>query len=147
MVQCGAHSRRPDDTDPASWDLRVNGDRLAIDALRARCRPVVATLDCTGGWWSEQSWDAIALSALLPANSGRSVRVESATGYARHFPIGDIDDIYLAVGYAGESLRPGHGAPVRLVVPGRRGPEWIKWVTRIDVSDRFAWMQLPLPVS
>lgn len=141
------NDRRPADTDPATWDLRVDGDPLSIDALRDRCRPVVATLDCTGGWWSEQSWDAVALSELLPGDIGRSVRIESATGYARSFPISDLDDLHLAVGYAGAPLRPGHGAPVRLVVPGRRGPEWIKWVTRVDVSDRPAWMQPPLPLT
>jgi DMSO/TMAO reductase YedYZ molybdopterin-dependent catalytic subunit len=141
------NDRRPRDTDPTTWDLRVDGERIGIDDLRRRCRPVVAVLDCTGGWWSEQTWDAVPLSALMGAAPGRSVRVESATGYARHFPIGDLDALHLAVGYGGEPLRPGHGAPVRLVVPGRRGPEWIKWVTRVERSDRFPWMQPPLPLS
>ena len=141
------NDRRPRATDPASWDLRVGGERIAIEALRRRCAPVIATLDCTGGWWSEQSWDAVPLAALIGSHTGRSVRVESATGYARHFPLDDLAAIHLAVGYDGEPLRPGHGAPVRLVVPGRRGPEWIKWVTRVDVSDRSPWMQPPLPLS
>jgi hypothetical protein len=141
------NDRRPEDTEASTWDLRVDGERIAIEALRRRCRPVVATLDCTGGWWSEQSWDAVALADLMGSGSWRSVRVESTTGYARHFPIGDLGALHLAVGYGGEPLRPGHGAPVRLVVPGRRGPEWIKWVTRVEGSDRFAWMQLPLPLS
>lgn len=141
------NDRRPRDTDRATWDLRVDGERISVESLQSRCEPILATLDCTGGWWSEQSWDAVPLSALLGADTGRSVRVESATGYARHFPIDDLGALYLAVGYGGEPLRPGHGAPVRLVVPGRRGPEWIKWVSRVDASDRFSWMQLPLPPS
>jgi len=29
----------------------------------------------------------------------------------------------------------GHGAPVRLVAPGRRGFIWVKWVTRIELHD------------
>ena len=139
--------RRPTDTEADTWDLRIADAPVGIDALRARSRPVVATLDCTGGWWSEQSWDAVALSELMPATAGRSVRVQSATGYARHFPIDDVEGLYLAVGYGGEPLRSGHGAPVRLVVPGRRGPEWIKWVTRVDVSDRPSWLQPPLPLT
>lgn len=141
------NDRRPADTDPATWQLLVDGTPIGIDSLRTRSRPVIATLDCTGGWWSEQIWDAVALSDLIPEPSGRSVRVASITGYGRHFPVGDLDDLYLAVGYAGDPLRPGHGAPVRLVVPGRRGPEWIKWVTAVELSDRPSWMQSPLPLS
>lgn len=138
---------RPRDTAPETWGLRIVDEPVSIDTLRSRSRPVVAKLDCTGGWWSEQSWDAVALSELMPSDAGRSVRVESATGYTRHFPIDDIGRLYLAVGYGDEPLRPGHGAPVRLVVPGRRGPEWIKWVTRVDISDRPSWLQPPLPLT
>lgn len=141
------NDRRPDETDATRWELAVDGAPITIASLRSASRPVAAILDCTGGWWSEQSWDAVALSELFTEPSGRSVRVESATGYARHFPIGHLDDLYLAVGYGGEPLRPGHGAPVRLVVPGRRGPEWVKWVVRVETSDRPAWLQTPLPLT
>jgi Oxidoreductase molybdopterin binding domain len=141
------NDRAPADTDAAGWNLVVNGERVEVDAVRSLARPVVATLDCTGGWWSEQVWDAVPLSDLITEPFGRSVRVESITGYGRHFPRGDLADIYLAVGYSGEPLRRGHGAPVRLVVPGRRGPEWIKWVTTIECSDRPSWLQPPLPLS
>ncbi|HJR25922.1 MAG TPA: molybdopterin-dependent oxidoreductase [Acidimicrobiales bacterium] len=138
---------RPEDTRAAAWDLRVQGHAVAIAELWDRATPVVATLDCTGGWWSEQSWDGVPLSALMGRAHGRSVRVRSATGYARHFPLGDLDRLYLAVGYEGRPLRPGHGAPVRLVVPGRRGFEWVKWVTSVDDDDRPSWLQPPLPVT
>ena len=33
--------------------------------------PVVARLDCTGGWWSEQSWDAVPLRSLACSVSGK----------------------------------------------------------------------------
>ncbi len=139
--------RRPADVEPRAWDLRVEGRSVTIDELWERYRPVVATLDCTGGWCSEQSWDAVPLDELLNDPRGRSVCIRSHTGYNRLFPIGDVAALHLAVGYGGEPLRAGHGAPVRLVVPGRRGPEWIKWVTRVDCDDRPAWLQPPLPLS
>jgi len=139
--------RRPADTGAAGWPLVVAGETVTVAALRARARPVVATLDCTGGWWSEQSWDAVPLADLLPDRRGRSVEVTSRTGYSRLFGLDALDDVYLAVGYGGEPLRPGHGAPVRLVVPGRRGPWWVKWVTAVEPSDRPPGWQPPLPLT
>ena len=138
---------RPASTDPATWPLVIDGHRVSIESLRVRARPLVATLDCTGGWWSEQTWDAVPLSGLIDAREGRSIRVRSATGYDRYFAPGEIASIYLAVGYGGKPLRPGHGAPVRLVVPGRRGPWWVKWVVSIEASERPPWLQSPLPLA
>jgi hypothetical protein len=141
------NDRRPARTDAAGWSLVVAGEPLPIDELWERARPVVATLDCTGGWWSEQAWDAVSLGELLPDPSGRSIRVRSATGYARWFAHDALDRVHLAVGYGGEPLRAGHGAPVRLVVPGRRGPWWVKWVTSVEPDDRPSWLQAPLPLT
>ena len=141
------NDRRPEQTDAESWPLVVDGRPTTIASLRARARPVIATLDCTGGWWSEQSWDAVALGELIPAPSGRSIRVASRTGYDRLFAHGALDDVYLAIGYNGEPLRAGHGAPVRLIAPGRRGPWWVKWVTRVEPDDRPPWLQSPLPLT
>jgi hypothetical protein len=41
----------------------------------------------------------------------------------------------------------GHGAPVRLLAPGRRGPWWVKWVRSVDLVDRPWWLQLPFPLD
>lgn len=141
------NDRRPSTTDAVSWPLVIGGTPITVESLWAKARPVVATLDCTGGWWSEQAWDAVALSELLVDLRGRSVRVASRTGYERYFGLNDLDDLHLAVGYGGQPLLPGHGAPVRLIVPGRRGPWWVKWVTSVAASDRPTWLQPPLPLT
>jgi hypothetical protein len=137
----------PASMDPEDWSLVVAGRRVTVASLRSQARPVVARLDCTGGWWSEQSWDAVPLSDLIGDPLGRSLRVRSATGYDRFFARHGLDDLYLAVGYEGESLQARHGAPVRLVVPGRRGYWWVKWVTSVEPDHRPAWLQLPLPLA
>ncbi len=109
---------------------------------------MVARLDCTGGWFADQNWDAVALDELLPSAAtatGRGIMVTSSTGYRRLFPLADAAELLLAVGYDGRRLRRGHGAPVRLVAPNRRGPQWVKWVIEVSVVDRPSWLQLPLP--
>lgn len=140
--------RVPADTSPGAWDLTIGGAVVAVDELWALSQPVVARLDCTGGWFADQNWDAVALAELLPppsATSGRSIMVTSRTGYRRLFPLPDAAELFLAVGYAGRPLRRGHGAPVRLVAPNRRGPQWVKWVVDVSIVDRPPWLQLPLP--
>ena len=133
---------------PASdWDLTVAGEPVALDDIRTRTRPVQADLDCTGGWWSRQSWDAVPLIELMPELDQPTLEIISLTGYSRLFPARDAPNLYLAVGYNGELLRRGHGAPVRLVAPGRRGFWWVKWVSRVDPVDRPWWLQLPFPLE
>ncbi len=140
-----------DDTAPEivddSWPLQVAGVPMTIAALRERVSSVEATLDCTGGWYSTQRWDAISLAELLGPVTQRSLMVTSATGFRRLVPASEADRIYLAVGYDGRPLRRGHGAPARLVVPGRRGPWWVKWVVSVEPDDRPSWLQLPFPAT
>ncbi len=130
-----------------TWDLRIEGESVDLAALAARTEPLVAWLDCTDGWRSQQRWDVVSLESVLSDSPGRSVKVTSSTGYSRLFARSDANDVFLCFGYDGDPLRRGHGAPVRVVAPNRRGPWWIKWVVDIELTDRRAWLQLPLPAS
>ena len=133
---------------PASdWQLTVAGQTVPLDDLHERAAPVQADLDCTGGWWSRQSWDAVPLAELMSPADAPTLEVTSLTGYSRLFPARDAASLYLAVGYNGEPLRRGHGAPVRLVAPGRRGFWWVKWVSRVEPINRPWWLQLPFPLE
>ena len=53
----------------------------------------------------------------------------------------------LATRMAGAPLDAGHGYPVRLVVPGERGFNWVKWVVAIEVDDQPWWWQPPFPLQ
>jgi DMSO/TMAO reductase YedYZ molybdopterin-dependent catalytic subunit len=136
-----ADSPRP--LNEASYRLELRGLvarplRLPLAELRAGDR-LVATLDCTGGFYSRQRWSGVSLARLLdragPLPAASHVRVISYTGYRWSFELRDARVLLLATGVGGEALSHEHGAPVRLVAPGRRGFEWVKWVVRVELHD------------
>ncbi|MGY1603740.1 molybdopterin-dependent oxidoreductase [Geodermatophilus sp. SYSU D00815] len=139
---------------PADALVVVRGDRRVRVPVRALDRGdrVRAVLDCTGGWYAVQDWSGVRLDRLLAdvvgdLPDGGSVDVVSVTGYRRRLPLSDAGALLLATSAAGEPLSAGHGAPVRLVAPGRRGFWWVKWVARIEVVDRPWWAQSPFPLQ
>lgn len=139
--------------DAGEWRLSVRtaaGERSVSLAELARepAERVRATIDCTGGWYARQDWDGVRLDRLIgPAGDARSVVARSATGYARRFPVRDLDRLWLATRVGGRPLSAGHGAPARIVAPGRRGFWWVKWVTRLELSERPWWLQSPFPLT
>lgn len=137
------------DIDPVAWRLAVHSSgtrrEWTVDEIRAVGDTARVILDCTGGWWSRQEWSGARVSKLLAPRTGGSVEVTSATGYRRRLPL--TDDLLVATDVGGRALSAGHGAPIRLVVPGRRGYHWVKWVTRIEHDDAPWWLQFPVPLQ
>ncbi len=135
--------------DPAAWRVTVASGgtvrKWSLAELSAFDDRVTAIIDCTGGWWSEQIWTGVRLARLLPPGATGSVEVTSATGYSRRLPL--TDDLLLAVEVAGQPLSQGHGAPARLVVPGRRGFHWVKWVEQVEHDGRPWWLEPPVPLQ
>lgn len=132
--------------DPDAWELAVDGQTVKLKELESLPHDrFSAILDCTGGWYSRQDWQGVRLDRLVEADDSRSVVVRSVTGYQRRFPTGDLARLWLATRLGGVPLSPGHGYPVRLVAPGRRGFWWVKWVVEIEASPRPSWVQLPFP--
>lgn len=131
--------------DAVTWRLSVVGAvrtplRYSLAELAALpARADGAVLDCTGGWWSEQVWGGVSVGDLL-ARAGvspdaREAAVVSVTGHRWTFPLDELRGAILATHVGGEVLTPGHGYPARLVAPGRRGFQWVKWVDRIEVLE------------
>jgi hypothetical protein len=142
--------------DTREWrlELRSGTSIVTLDYgdLEDYADRVVATLDCTGGWWARQQWTGVSVARLLgdagmEPGAARSLEVRSATGYVRRLPTTDAASLLLATKVAGTSLSPGHGWPLRLVAPGRRGFWWVKWVEAIALSDVPWWRQSPFPLS
>jgi DMSO/TMAO reductase YedYZ molybdopterin-dependent catalytic subunit len=104
-----------------------------------RGHDLVATLDCTGGFYSTQRWRGIRLGELIDRAGAKPaaahVRVISHTGYRWSYDLATARDLLLATHVGGEPLSHDHGAPLRLVAPDRRGFEWVKWVTRVELHE------------
>jgi DMSO/TMAO reductase YedYZ molybdopterin-dependent catalytic subunit len=130
--------------DAAAWRLRVGGrvttpltlDLAQLAALGEAEREAV--LDCTSGWVMRTRWRGTPLRAVLDAAgagpAATRVSVRSVTGWMVRLSPEELDEAMLATHVAGEPLPAANGSPVRLVAPGRRGLDWIKWVESIDVG-------------
>ncbi|MFB6221980.1 MAG: molybdopterin-dependent oxidoreductase [Halolamina sp.] len=141
----------PAPIDRESWRLSVSGLgtedlELAYDDLPTGDNRAVqtGTLDCTSGWYTVQKWGGIRVGDLLAeagvgmdaaeaAADGLWVRFVSVTGYRWSLPLAEARDALLATHVGGRALSHGHGAPARLVAPGRRGFQWVKWVERVEL--------------
>ena len=128
---------------PESYRLRVGGlvsreFNLTLAEL-APLDELTAMLDCTGGFYSTQRWRGVLLARILDRASverrARHLRVVSHTGYRWGFALDDARKLLLATYVGAEPLSHEHGAPVRLVAPGTRGFQWVKWVSGIELLD------------
>ena len=151
---------------PLTWRLEVGGLvghplDLTLDDLRARQKMEVASVhQCAGSPLRPDEpsqrvcnvvWGGVALSTILKeadvrpeaefmwsqgADSGKFDGVECGH-YIKDIPCSRAGcDVLLAYEMNGEPLRPEHGFPLRLVVPGFYGTNSVKWLTSIILADR-----------
>ncbi len=141
---------RPTPIDPDAWQLQVGGAvqnpfSLSYREVQAHEEQLRATLDCTSGWHSTQEWQGIRVDELLsqcrPFAEAGWVRFRSVTGYRWSLPLEEAGRALLATRVAGQPLAHHHGFPVRLVAPGRRGFQWVKWVEGLDLLTAPDWGQ------
>lgn len=95
------------------------------------------------GLASCSEWTGVPLSIVLAEAGVRKgaswlhAEGSDACKMTRSIPLAKgLNDVFLAYGQNGESLRPEQGYPLRLVVPGWEGNINVKWVHRIKVSDQ-----------
>lgn len=105
------------------------------------------TVQNTHGLVSTNDWTGVPLRHLidLVAVDHKSTWMlaegSDAAGVARSIPLTDeiMDEAFVAYGQNGEPLRPAHGFPIRLIMPGFEGNLNIKWLRRLKFRDQ-PWM-------
>lgn len=105
------------------------------------------TVQNTHGLVSTNEWTGVPLRFLLdlvgrdPGATWMLAEGADAAGVARSIPLTDeiMDEAFVAYGQNGEPLRPAHGFPIRLVMPGFEGNLNIKWLRRLKFGDQ-PWM-------
>lgn len=101
----------------------------------------VVTLNCVEGWSVKILWEGILLKDLLaeasPSANAKVVIFHAYDGYTTSLPLDYIlnDDILLAYKMNDVTLPPERGFPFQLVAESKWGYKWIKWVTKIELSD------------
>ncbi len=146
----------PAPVDVSKWTLSVDGSvrrplTLTYEDLVNASDEVTATIDCTGGWFSTQEWRGLVVDHLLNEAElepdASSVTFWSVTGYYRRYAMSEAREALLATHVGGQTLAHSHGFPLRVVGPGKRGFDWVKWVRRIEVNSTPSWLQPPFPMQ
>jgi len=101
----------------------------------------VATLDCVEGWIVKILWEGILVKDLIGKDNitskAKIIIFYADDGYTTSFPINYILDNNILLAYKANEiiLPPNRGFPFTLVAESKWGYKWIKWVSKIEISD------------
>jgi DMSO/TMAO reductase YedYZ molybdopterin-dependent catalytic subunit len=135
-----------------SPDVDINQYRLTLNGLVAT--PLILTYEellayptvtevvlliCSGFFADNAEWTGVPMSILLDeagvSPEASEVIFRALDGYSVELPleVAQREGVFLAHTVNGQVLPPEHGYPVRLVVKGNYGADWIKWVEHIEI--------------
>jgi DMSO/TMAO reductase YedYZ molybdopterin-dependent catalytic subunit len=100
------------------------------------------TLYCVEGWHEHLLFEGVRLADLLalarPKKGVRTVIFYAADGYSSSLTYDEATriDVMLAARINGRVLDAKRGFPFQVVAESKLGYKWVKWVTRIELSDK-----------
>lgn len=137
----------PQKIDITTYKLKIDGlvnkpNELTYDEVLTNQKYIKPIrLNCVEGWYVDILWEGILLKDLLDQaevrNSANTVIFYAEDGYSTSLPLETIleKDMMLAYKMNGVTLPPERGYPFQLVAEDKLGYKWIKWITRIELSD------------
>lgn len=100
------------------------------------------TLPCVEGWDEYLLFEGVRLADLLalakPRKGVRTVIFYAADGYSSSLSYDDVTrlDVMLAAKINGRVLDAKRGFPFHVVAESKWGYKWVKWITRIELSEK-----------
>jgi len=100
----------------------------------------VVTLHCVEGWDVTILWKGILVKDILPDvkpnKDANTVIFYAVDGYSVNYPLNYFNnDIIMAYQMNNVTIPPERGYPFMLVAEDKWGYKWIKWITKIQISN------------
>jgi DMSO/TMAO reductase YedYZ molybdopterin-dependent catalytic subunit len=101
----------------------------------------VDTLYCVEGWNATILWEGFLVTDLIKEtginSSAVGVIFYASDGYSTELPLDYITNNHIIIAYKmnGLTIPPERGFPFQLVADNEYGYKWIKWITRIELTD------------
>jgi DMSO/TMAO reductase YedYZ molybdopterin-dependent catalytic subunit len=130
--------------DHAGYRLRVKGlvdkplELSIADLHRLPQESQNTRMKCVQCWSSRATWGGFRFGHLLeaakPRKNAKAVRLDCADKWYEYFSIQDLlsPRVLFAMEMNGKALEDRHGAPLRLIDPGRYGYKSAKLITSIE---------------
>ena len=135
----------PQYIDINSYKLEISGlveeeKQLTYDeVLSLQKYSKVITLYCVEGWDVTILWEGVLLKDVIGKTQpgANTVIFYAYDGYSSSLPLDYIvdNDIMLAYKINNATIPPERGFPFQVVAEDRWGYKWVKWVTKIDVTN------------
>jgi DMSO/TMAO reductase YedYZ molybdopterin-dependent catalytic subunit len=138
----------PQKVDPKTYRLSITGlvdspqSFTYQEVLNFPIQERVITLHCVEGWTETLFFKGVRIKDLLSramVKPGvKTVIFYAVDGYSSSLAYKDIEklDLLLAFEINGRTLDAKRGFPFQVVAESKLGYKWVKWVTRIEISDK-----------
>ena len=132
--------------DLSTYRFRVTGavqQTLDYTFDQLRCLPKVTSetsMTCPGFFTDVTTWGGVPLEEFLQRAGlkpeAKTIRLVSDGGYFIDLSLAEASQAgnFVAYEWDGKPIPQQNGFPVRAILPGMYGSEWVKWLTEIRVS-------------
>ena len=134
--------------DVSNWGLSIVGMvrkplTLAYeDLFEFKMISQVSRLKCVECWSAKAKWEGFKfhdlISKVQPDNKAKYVYFQSADSYYESYRIDELlhPRVLMVLRMNGRVLSRDHGFPIRLIAPSKYGYKNVKYITRIEFTDK-----------